>query len=160
MAEVPDGIYSRFYLVKFTEESRRCVNPYALIEKITKDTGSMPKRVFGNNRMSLTVEVNSQEQGERIEDIKEVEGIPCGIVVYPKYNHNKALIYVHEFDLENMEHFKRELQNRYNIADVQPETFVKTRSPQTHVFIVTFKQEAKNICLIVYTFPENDKTQK
>ena len=34
MAEVPDKLYSRFYLINFSEESRRCANPYALIEKI------------------------------------------------------------------------------------------------------------------------------
>ena len=31
---MPDKTYSRFYKMKLTEASRRCVNLYALIEKI------------------------------------------------------------------------------------------------------------------------------
>ena len=141
LAEIPDKTYNKFYMMKLTEESRRCVNPYSLIERIEKDTGAAPKRVFGNNRLSLTVEVSSEKQGEYVREIKEVEGFPCEVVVHPRYNHNRALIYVHEFDIENMNDFKNELQTRYNIVDVQPATFIKTRSPQTHVFIVTFMQE-------------------
>ena len=70
-----------------------------------------------------------------------MEGFPCEVIVHPKYNHNRALIYLHEFDLENMNDFKNKLQTRYNIVGIQPATFIKTRSIQTHVFIVTFQQE-------------------
>ena len=48
------------------------------------------------------MEVSSEMQGEYVKEIKEVEGFPCEIVVLPRYKHNRALIYILEFDLENM----------------------------------------------------------
>ena len=38
----------------------------------------------------------------------KLERSPCEVIVHPKYDHNRALIYVHEFDLENMNDFKNE----------------------------------------------------
>ena len=70
-----------------------------------------------------------------------MDGVPCKIYKHPKYNCSRGLIYVHEFGLENVQDFKNGLQSTYNVVDVQPATFIKTRSPQTRVFIVTFQQE-------------------
>ena len=144
-------------MIKLTEESKRSVNPYAIIDKITKETGLAPKRLFGNNRTSLTVEISSQDQEEKVRAIKEIDGYPCEIVVHPRYNYTKALINVHEFDLDSIEEFKEELQSRYNIVDVQPATFIKTRSLQTCVFIVTFQQE--NLPYSIYIPGERQDTR-
>ena len=76
----------------------------------------------------MTVEITSREQGDKIKDIKEMDGFPCEICKHPKYNYIRGLIYVHEFDLENVEDFKNGLQGTYNV-DVRPATFIKTRSP-------------------------------
>ena len=48
---------------------------------------------------------------------------------------------MHEFDLENVEDLKNGLQITYNVVGVQLATFIKTRSPQSRVFIITFQQE-------------------
>ena len=144
-------------MIKLTEESKRCVNPYAIIDEITKETGLAPKRVFGNNRMSLTVEISSRDQGEKIRAIKKIDGYPCENVVNPRYNYTKALIYVHEFDLDSIEEFKGELQSRHKIVDVQPTTFINTRSLQTRVFIITFQQE--NLSYSIYIPGERQDTR-
>ena len=39
--------YARFYVAKFTDESKRFVNPYALIAKITEVTHQKPRAVTG-----------------------------------------------------------------------------------------------------------------
>ena len=57
--------FARYFIVEFTEEAKKCVNPYALIDEVETVTGSPPKRVFGNNRRSVTVEVSSKDQSEK-----------------------------------------------------------------------------------------------
>ena len=83
----------------------------------------------------------SKEQGEKIRLITEVDGFSCKIEEHPRYSHKKAIIYVHELDLESLDEFKAELKSNYNITDVQPVPFIKTRSPETSVFIITFQQQ-------------------
>ena len=52
--EVPLSLY---YVFKFSEESRRSVNLYDIVDKVKEISGMHPKRVFGNNRNSVTVEL-------------------------------------------------------------------------------------------------------
>ena len=136
-----EDTFVQYHVFEFTEESKKCVNPYALIDEVKTVTGYPPKRVSGNNKRSVTVEVSTKEQSEKITSIKQVDNIPCVVKAHPRFNYVKALIYVHEFDLENVDEFKRGLEEKYNITDIQPAPFIKTKSPQTQVFIVTFLQQ-------------------
>ena len=89
-------------------------------------TGSPPKRVFGNNRRLITVEVSRKEQSEKMALIKKVDGFPCDVKVHPRFNCTKAITYVHEFDLENIAEFKQGLKVSYSITDIIPAPFMKT----------------------------------
>ena len=71
------AILHKYYIVKFNEPSKCQVNPYAVINKIEELTGSSPKSVTGNNRISFTVEVHSANQSEKITRLQEVEGFTC-----------------------------------------------------------------------------------
>ena len=57
--------FARYFIVEFTEEARKCVNLYALIDEVKTVTGSPPKRVFGYNGRLVTVEVSRKEQSEK-----------------------------------------------------------------------------------------------
>ena len=74
-----DKTFVRYFVVELTEEARKCVSPYALIDEVKTVTGSPPKRVFGNNRRSVTVEVSRKEQSEKIVSIKKVDVFPCEV---------------------------------------------------------------------------------
>lgn len=152
--------YSRYFLVKFTEQSKRSVNPYSLIEKIESITGSKPKNVTGSNRSSFTVEVQSAEQSEKILSLKEVEGIPCETILHPKFNFCEGLIYVHAFDVEDLEEFKSGLQENYNVDDVIPAKFIKPKNPETKAFLVTFKQETLPYSLYIPGEPRDTLVNK
>ena len=47
-----------------------------VIQKIKQETGAAPKRVSSNNRTSMTIEVSSREQADKIKNIKEIDGFP------------------------------------------------------------------------------------
>ena len=136
-----DYSFSRYFVVELSEEARRCVNPYAIIEEVKRVTRSPPKRVFGNNRRSVAVEVETKEQSERMVEVKETDNIPCHVKEHPRYNYTKAVIYVHEFELENVEEFKEGLKAQYDLTETQPASFIKTKFAQTQIFILTFQQE-------------------
>ena len=56
--------FHRYLVMKFNEQSKPQMNPYALINTIKENTGNVPKAVTGNNRISFTIETqNSDLQG-------------------------------------------------------------------------------------------------
>ena len=137
--EMHEEGYDKCFIMKFDHETRRPINPYAIIAKIEATTGGKPKAVTGYNSTSVTVEVHSKEQAQKMHEITTVDGFTCETMVHPRYNHNKELIYTYEFDVENLEDFKAGLKEIYNITDVQA-TFIKTKSEQAHAFILCFNQ--------------------
>ena len=53
-----ESTQTKFYVFKFARETRLCVNPYEVIDKVKEVTGVQLKRIFGNNQASMTVEVD------------------------------------------------------------------------------------------------------
>ena len=136
-----DETFARYFIVEFTEEARKCVNSYALIEEVKRVPGTPPKRAFGNHRRLVTVEVSRKEQSKKMASIKKVDGFPCEVKIHSRFNYFnyiEATIYVHEIDLENIYESKQGLKESYNITDIIPALFINAKFPQTHVFWILF----------------------
>ena len=146
----------KYYMVTFNEEALRSVNPSATIDKITQVTGHPPVRVTGNNRASVTIQIK-EGKDENICAIDKIDGISCKVLLHSKYNHSKGLIYVYEYDLEDIEEFKTGLHEQYKVIDVQQATFIKTKSPNTRAFILTFS--GGNIPYSIYIPGEKQDTR-
>ena len=50
--------------------------------------------------------------------VKKGDCFPCEVKIHPRFNYMKAIIYVHEFDLENIDEFKQGLKESFNITDI------------------------------------------
>jgi hypothetical protein len=53
---------------------------------------------------------------------------------------SKGIIQVHDFDVDDLDVFKRHLKEEYNIHDIIPAPFIKSRNPESKSFIITFQQ--------------------
>ena len=89
----------------------------------------------------MTVEVDKEFNEEQIGKLARIDDMACEITKHPKYNSMKGLIYVYEYDKDNIEDFRAGLQSNYNISAVQAAPFIKTKSEQARAFILTFKQD-------------------
>ena len=138
LQEVP---FNKYFIIKFSEQSKRQINPYAVINKIEEVTGNTPKSVTGNNRLSFTAVVRNADQSAKINNVTEVGGFSCEVQVHSKFCHSKGIIYIKGFEITDIEDFKSYLQENYPISDISPATFIKTRDPQTQAFLITFNQE-------------------
>ena len=117
-------------MVTFSEQARRSASPYAVIKEIEQITGENPKAKKGNNRTSMTIEVKSKNQAEKICELAKTEGFECNTVVHPQYNYAKGLIYIHGCDTEDIEKFGAGLKERYNVVEEQAAAFIKTKNPK------------------------------
>ena len=59
----------------------------------------------------------------------------------PYLNQSKGLIYVYEYDIDDLNEFTLGLQENYKLKSVEKATFIKPRSEHTSAFLITFDQE-------------------
>ena len=89
--------------------------------------------------------------------MNEVQSISCKTSLHPRFNTSKGSIFLSDFDIDDVQLFKEYLRGNYNISQIKQAEFIKTRSPYTKAFIITFSQE-KLPCTL-YIFGERSDTK-
>ena len=84
---------------------RRKVNPHTVVVEITNETGDKPKRVTAAANDSFLVEVASNEQGLKMLNIKDLAGLEFQTSVHEQYNSCEGIVYLQEYDIDNVEEF-------------------------------------------------------
>ena len=133
--------FVRYFTINFGEVDRREINPYDVDNEITKFTGEKPRAITGERKNTLTIQCRSKAQAEKIVKITKISNTECKIFPHAKFNQSKGLIFLKEFDIEDVEELENELGTTYNVARVERANFIKTRSG-IQAFIVTFNEEA------------------
>ena len=138
------------YMINFeNEDLKRKVNPFSLRKTVEEITGYAPKALhtYGKNSFSILME---KECTELVESIKEISNIPCTCVEQYQLNTKRALIYIHEFTIENLSQFHKDLQYNYpNIISIEKATFITTRNKKTTPLILTIKGRRLPDCLYI-----------
>ena len=98
--------FTKYFKVHFQEDLKSTVNPYDIITNIYTLTGSRPKKITSENRRSFTIEVTNENLSEKILGLKKVNDIPCATTIHPRFNFARGLIYIQDFDIENLDEFK------------------------------------------------------
>ena len=110
----PDAV-ARFYTIRFNLENKRKTNPYALRNEIAEITGSPPKRLTTSEPELFAVEVRSAEQGNKVLNLNSIKNLKCECEKHPYLNQSKGLIYVYEYDIDDLNKFTLGLQENYKI---------------------------------------------
>ena len=62
----------------------------------------------------------------------------CAVTRHGSFNESRCLLYIHEYDLTDVESFKAVLAARYDIRDVVPASWITPKSSYSKPFLVTF----------------------
>ena len=133
--------YTKFFNVTVNQEDTRRINSYALRNAIKVLTGATLQSITTSGKDSFDIKVRNEEQSKKVVSLQKIGDIKCKVDRHRYYNQTKGLIYIHEFNIENIETFKNELQEEYSVANVELATFIKARNKETKVFILTFEQD-------------------
>ena len=140
LERVRDAVpFTKYFTMRFDINSKRAVNPYDVQDKVKQTTGNKAK-ITTLNRTSFLIEASNQEQSEKLENIESIKDLKCEVIPYDRFNYSKGLIFVSEFEISDLEEFKRGLQERYAVVRVERATFIKTKGT-TSAYIITFSQE-------------------
>ena len=73
--------------------------------------------------------------------ISSVRGVSYVVAPTTHLNRSKGLIYISEFNIDDIEQFMSELKQYLQVANVSEATFIKAKYAQTKVFLLEFEQE-------------------
>ena len=131
----------RFFTVGFDPTLTLKVNPYDLTNSIEELTGKPPISIVKNGKTAFTVKCASKTQSIKLLSLNKVGSIPCKTSLHLRFNTSKGLIFLTEFDIDDQPKFGKELNDHYNISEIERADFIKTRSEKTKAFVVTFDRE-------------------
>ena len=133
--------FARHFTITVRPEDKRKINPYELKKVIKTITGQYPESITTSGREAFAAKVTTREQSQKMVSTTRIGNVDCKVEKHKYFNQRKGLIFIYEFDLENIEEFMKGLQEEYNISTVEQVTFIKPKSPQTKVCLLTFEQE-------------------
>ena len=138
--EEPTGQYPRYINIEVQQDVKRKINPYKLKNYLREVTGSTLK-ITTNNRKTFTVEAKNKSQSRLVLNLTEIDGHNCTVQPHPFFNFARGIIYIQEYDVDEIESFKEELCKNTNIRSLISAPFIKTRNPDTIALIATFDQD-------------------
>ena len=121
--------YLRYLELDFGDKDRRTIDPYAVRNEIERKTGEKLREISGSNKHKLTLQTRSNSQTEKCQKIDTLQGYKCVIRPHPRFNTSKGLIYLRQYNIQDLQEFKENLQEQYEINCVERADFIGSRQP-------------------------------
>ena len=90
------------------------------------------------------MKVSSKKPYERMKPMNKLVRMPCKVVedgtVLKAYNNTKDLIYVTNFDVDNLTTFDDGLKQLYNISEVSLAHWIRPRNEESKALLITFNE--------------------
>ena len=147
---IPDH-FPLFMKLEFDSVPIHQVNPYLIIRKIQEATREKPLSLTSESKFAFNLKTWSRDQATKILEIRNIADMACKASIHPQLNFTKGLIFLREFDLDEscFMDFKADLKAECDVLDIEPATFIKTKSSSTRAFIVTFKGSKRPYSLYI-----------
>ena len=127
----------KFYSIRLDTALCRSINPFAVQQKVTKLCGSPPERLETEGKSTYCVKIKTGEQARKLLTLTDIEGKSCKVEPHSHRNSSKGLVFIKEFDVDDVTLLKDYLRE-FDVIAVEPAPFIKTKSKTTKAFILTF----------------------
>lgn len=127
--------------MKFTAETRDTICPYQIRNDILSNSGTNPLSITASGISNFIIKARNKMQSDYIKTITSINNTNCNTEVHTQLNNTKGLIYISEYDLNDIEGFAEGLKEKYkNITEVKHAEFIKTRNEAAKPLLITFNQ--------------------
>ena len=140
-SETQNSTYKRYYSIKLEDTECRKINPYDVAREIEKVTGDKPESIECAGKSAYVIKLKHRKQAEKISLLSNIKGKTCQVSVHDRLNTCRGLIYLSEFDIEDLPMFKADLKEHYDVENVEQAHFIRTKTDGTSAYILTFNRE-------------------
>ena len=112
------------------EINERNLNPFSIERELTAQLKGKPEDISAAGRDGLIVTVRNESQSQNIATLKSIGGVPCEVEQHRSTNITKGIIYIYEFDIEDVNILKEGL-TIFGVTNVEEATWIKPRREGT-----------------------------
>ena len=106
-------------------ETKRKFSPFLLEKCIQSRIGSKPRSIRTQDKSCFTIEVSSFQESVDMMKITQLNGIPVNMSVNTSLGVQKGLIYVHGYNMSELESYCNSLKSQYNLVKVEDPVWIK-----------------------------------
>ena len=133
--------FFRFFVVSLPQLARRSLCPFDIENSLIQTLGERPKSLSSSGEADLLVEVVNKAQSEKLENMISLCNVQYTVKKSEFFGIMKGLIYIYDTEVENFESFKNGLVERYQLENFEEARWIKTRNPNTRVFVLSSYSE-------------------
>ena len=74
--------------------------------QLKKKTGETLKAGTGDRKLPIITDVRSRTQSQKCINLTTVIRVQCEVKIHPKFNQSRGVIFLNEFDIDDLELFK------------------------------------------------------
>ena len=107
------------FTVRLENSNRLSIYPYVVQKSMVVQIGQKPINVRGKGEY-YCVKVATEQENEKMKNIKQIEPITCEVAKYELFNTTKSLIYVYNQSSDNSAYLKKkELMEKFPISSAE-----------------------------------------
>ena len=105
------------------------------------------RTIRSNNESKFIIKVSNEKKSKILPTITPLdspqfqERVKVEIVACDKINQRHGLIYIHDYNIPDMEEYGDELKKEYNLLDVKKATWLTTKNISFTLLLLTFKEK-------------------
>ena len=141
LEELFERPFNRYFTMQIKNDEKKSMCPFEMERDIAAQIGGKPKSIRKQGQSGLLVEVATESQSTSIMTLTTVLGKECSIKEHASFNGKKAIIYVYNNSLTNIESFKQGLRKVYPVGDVQRATWIKPRDANCQALLLQFSTD-------------------
>ena len=132
-----EHVYPKYFVVELHNKRKMC--PFKMESDIVAQLGEEPKAIDASGRDKILIEVKSEQQSKRIVKLKEINKTPCLVEKHKTMNQREGIIYIYEYNVEDLASFENGLKRSYPVSKVIRAFWIKPKDENARAFLVTFE---------------------
>ena len=123
------------------------IQPVAIENSFIQEIGSKHATIRWNNESEFVIEISNEKESKILPTIKSLcspqfqERVEVEVFACDKINQSKGLIYIHDYNISEIDEYGSELMREYNLSDVQQVTWIKSKNVTFNPLLLTFKEK-------------------
>ena len=124
--------YVKYIDIKIDPKEKRKLCPFKVEKALQTELHIAPEQIS---------ESRNEEVSKTIEEMKTLMGLTCKMQDHKMFNRSKELMYIRDFDIENMSSFQKGMNIKYKVSEVVRAKWIKPTSENHSAWLITFNSD-------------------
>lgn len=130
---------SKYMMITVNRDSLRNVCPFK-IEKFLTSNFALKREDISAVKKGFIIKAPSAHQASKLQKLTKIFDIDCTVAFHSSYNSSKGIIYVRDYDIDNLPSFAEGLKVNCGVSEAAQATWIKPKNNNCKAFMISFNQ--------------------